>query len=83
MRDDACNLPRFTHIAVADDVIDPRALPGVLDKVVDIRDWPDGVPVVVERKEIVYTPGAYSLIMSDSDGRRNPSSRRRSRRRYR
>lgn len=65
MRDEERDLPRFTHIAIGEEVIDPRGLPGVFDHNVDIQDWPDGLPVVVERKEIVYTPGSYSLIMSD------------------
>ena len=65
MHDEKTGLPRFTHISVGDEVIDPRKLHGRFAKEVDIRTWPDGVPVVVERREIVYTPGSYSLIMSD------------------
>lgn len=65
MRDESLDLPRFTHISVGDEVIDPRSLPGNFERTVDVRGWPDGVPVIVERKEIVYTPGAYNFIMSE------------------
>lgn len=65
MRDDAVDLPRFTHISIGSRVIDPRKLKGNIDETVNVRDWPGGVPVIVERREIVYTPGAYNLLMSD------------------
>jgi hypothetical protein len=65
MYDAKTGLPRFTHISVGDEVIDPRKLHGRFAKDVDVRGWSDGVPVVVERREIVYTPGSYSLLMSD------------------
>lgn len=65
MHDPKTDLPRFTHISVGDEVIDPRKLHGKFAKEVDIRAWPNGIPVVVERREIVYTPGSYSLLMSD------------------
>jgi hypothetical protein len=65
MHDAKADLPRFTHISVGDEVIDPRKLHGRFAKEVDVRPWPEGVPVIVERREIVYTPGSYSLLMSD------------------
>jgi len=65
MREEVIGLPKFTHISVGDEIIDPRKLHGSFAKDVDVRPWPDGVPVIIERREIIYTPGSYSLVMSD------------------
>lgn len=65
MHNKTLDLPRFTHIAVGGEVVDPRGLRGTFEQQVTSDEWDDGVPVVVERKEIVYTPGSYSLLMSD------------------
>jgi len=65
MRDAAANLPRFTDISVGGEVIDPRKIDHEFDRDVSLRDWPNGVPIIVERRELVYVPGSYNLIMSD------------------
>jgi hypothetical protein len=65
MRDSNTKFPRFTDISVGSDVIDPRQISDEFERDVFLKDWPGGVPIIVERREIVYVPGSYNLIMSD------------------
>lgn len=65
MRAERANLPRFTDISVGGDVIDPRLSSHEFERDVSLKDWPTGVPIIVERREVVYVPGSYNLIMSD------------------
>lgn len=65
MQNEALDLPRFTHIEVGADVIDPRPLQGKLECKVPVDSSPYGTNVIIERREIVYIPGAYHLIMSE------------------
>jgi hypothetical protein len=65
MHDDTTGLPRFTDISVGSQVVDPREIRDKFEQDIDIDEWPDGIPVIVERREIIYLPGAYNLIMSD------------------
>lgn len=65
MRDDNTKLPRFTDISVGSEVIDPRKIDVEFERELSLKEWPAGVPIIVERREIVYMPGSYNLIMSD------------------
>ena len=65
MQDKALDLPRFTHIEIGSEVIDPRKLNGQLEFEVPVESSPYGTAVLIERREIIYTPGAYHLIMSE------------------
>jgi hypothetical protein len=65
MKNDLLKLPRFVHIAIGDRVVDAARIDGQFDEQVDVTQWSDGVPIIIERREIVYTPGAYNLLMSD------------------
>lgn len=65
MRDSVTKLPRFTDISVGSKVIDPRQISDEFEQEVSLKEWPSGVPIIVERRELVYVPGSYNLIMSD------------------
>ena len=64
-RDPAQTVPRFTDISVGSEVVDPRDISDEFEREVSLKDWPNGVPIIVERREVVYVPGSYNLIMSD------------------
>lgn len=65
MRNDNLKLPGFEHITVGAEIIDTTNLTDVFEKWIDMSPWTNGIPIVIERREIVYTPGAYNLLMSD------------------
>lgn len=64
-KDPNLTVPRFTDISVGGEVVDPRKISDEFERDVSLKGWPNGVPIVVERREIVYVPGSYNLIMSD------------------
>jgi len=65
MRNEPLKLPRFEHLSTGNRLIDLPSDPGVFDEQVKMTNHPDGLPVIVERKELIYLPGAYNLLMSD------------------
>lgn len=65
MQNESLDLPRFTHIEIGSEVVDPRHLNGQLEFDVPVEHSQYGTAVLIERREIIYTPGAYHLIMSE------------------
>jgi hypothetical protein len=64
MANRALQLPRFEYVAIGSEILDVRTLPDDFKRDV-VMSGEAGVPITIERREIVYTPGAYNLLMSD------------------
>jgi hypothetical protein len=66
MRIDDAELPRFVRITIDGDVEDLTKVGDRFEKKVTLPARGDAdVPVSIEREEVVYVPGAYTLIMSE------------------
>lgn len=64
MRNDAFNLPRYEFFSVGGELW-PLGTAQCFDKEFDLSKHPEGLEVIVERKELVYTPGAYNFTLTD------------------
>lgn len=65
MSHDKLGLPRFEFVSIGSEILDARRIGSEFRRDVPIPAGPEGVPINIERHEVVYTPGAYNLLMSD------------------
>jgi hypothetical protein len=66
MRTEGAELPRFIRVTIDGDVEDLTGVGDRFSKNVSLPARGDAdVPVSIEREELVYVPGAYSIIMSE------------------